>query len=423
MNESKVVRTCSDLIRINTSNPSHNEALAADYIATFLRSLGIQPQTFTPVPGRTSVTARLAGRNPSLPPLLVHTHLDVVPAVDGQWSEDPFAGKVKDGYVWGRGAVDMKNMVAAVLTVVELYQRAQEQPARDLVLAFFADEEAGGKLGAGYLVRERPELFADCREAIGEVGGFSFDAVPGTRAYLVGAAEKGVVWSRLTSRGTPGHASMLNPHNPVHTLCLTIAHLVATQLPTQQPTTMRLFFRDMAKIMNADSEQEVLQRLGSLSRMVQAAMQDTLAATVLDAGQKINVIPAEATALVDGRFLPGHGAVLSKLMGEAVGDAGSVDQLHYAEALESPWKVPLTNAMQEALAAEDPGAVAVPFMSSAFTDAKWLTELGIKSYGFCPLLLERGLDFSALFHGVNERVSVDALEFSVRVLKHLFDHY
>jgi len=421
----EVVRLCSDLIRINTSNPTHPERPAADYVTEALADVGLDSRRFEASKGRTSVVAKLPGRDSSLPPLLVHAHLDVVPAAEEEWAEDPFGGAIKDGYVWGRGAVDMKDMVATMLATVRAMRRAGLQPRRDIILAFFADEEAGGRFGAGHVVTEHPEVFAGCREAIGEVGGFSYRAGPGRTCYLVSSAEKGAFWARLSSSGQAGHGSMINDRNAVSWLCRAVARIADHRFDEDVTPTMGAFLASVAGALGRDVEpvDTLLEQLGPLSRMVQAGMRDTANPTSLSGGYKVNVVPSHAEASVDGRFLPGHDEGFIKAIRELAGPKVDVETVYLGAALEFPWDAPVITAIGDALRLEDPSAIVVPFLGTAFTDAKWLAKLGIRCYGFCPLQLPDDLDFTALFHGVDERVPISALEFSVAVLNNLLRDY
>jgi acetylornithine deacetylase/succinyl-diaminopimelate desuccinylase-like protein len=421
----EVVSLCSDLIRINTSNPTHVEAEAAHYVAAALLEAGIVCERFEPAPGRVSLVARLTGRDPSLAPLLVHAHLDTVPADPADWSVDPFGGVVKEGYVWGRGAVDMKGMVAAVVTVARQYGRGGVRPRRDVILAFFADEEAGGEWGAGHLTRTRPDLFAGCQEAIGEVGGFSARVSATKRCYFVSAAEKGVLWAQLSSRGRPGHGSMINDENAVSAVCGAVTRIAEHEFAEAPTPTVQLLLDQMAVLLGFTnpSRDVLLDKLGPMSRMLRASLRDTLNPTSIAGGYKVNVIPGAASATIDGRFLPGHGDALARVLKELAGERVRVETLFSGDAVESPWDVPLVAAIQQALLPEDPTAIVVPFMGTAFTDAKWLSGLGIRCYGFCPLLLPDDLDFTSLFHGPDERVPTASLEFCVQVLRNLLDAY
>lgn len=422
----EVVGLCSDLIRIDTSNHGDDsgpgERVAAERVAELLDEVGIVAEAYESAPGRTSLVARWGGSSGAA--LLVHGHLDVVPAQASDWQVHPFSGEVRDGYVWGRGAVDMKDFDAMLLSVVRARARAGAVPERPLVLCFTADEEAGGALGAAPLVRERPELFEGCTEAIGEVGGFSV-TVRGRRMYLIETAEKGMSWLRLTARGRAGHGSMVNDDNAVTRVAAAVARIGAHPWPVRLTPTMEVLLACVAEVAGTaatpDNAEALVEEFGGAARMLGAVLRNTANPTMLGAGYKVNVIPSEATAHVDGRFLPGFEdeffATLAQLCGEGI-DVQPVAQ-------QPPWEMPcdgtLVDAMTSALVAEDPDALVAPYLMSGGTDAKYFGRLGIRTYGFTPLRLPDDLDFTALFHGVDERVPTDALEFGARVLDRLLD--
>ena len=422
----EVVALTSALIALDTTNagdPSAagTERAAAEWVAEKLTEVGYEvTYVESGARGRGNVIARLEGA--SRDGLLIHGHLDVVPADASEWSVHPFSGEVRDGYVWGRGAVDMKDMLGMTLAVARAFKRHGVVPARDLVFAFVADEEAGGFLGARWLVDHRPELFEGVTEAISEVGGFSITVGNGARAYLVETAEKGVMWLRLSVEGTAGHGSMLHTDNPVAKLAAAITRLETHEFPLLLSAPVREFLTGVGELTGvpfdeADPETAVA-RLGNLSRLIGATLRDTANVTMLNAGYKANVVPGVATATVDGRMLPGREeefeADLARVLGPDV-----VMEWDSLPPVETTFDGALVDAMAVALGAEDPGARLLPYMLSAGTDAKSFARLGIRNFGFAPLKLPPELDFSALFHGVDERVPVEGLEFGVRVLYRL----
>jgi acetylornithine deacetylase/succinyl-diaminopimelate desuccinylase-like protein len=427
--QDEAARLCSDLIRIDTTNLGDHsgpgERPAAEHVAALLSDAGLDPVLLESHPGRASVVARIAGTDPARPALLIHGHLDVVPADAADWQVPPFAGEVRDGCVWGRGAVDMKDMDAMILAVVRERMAQGRRPPRDLVLAFLADEEAGGTWGARWLVDNHPELFDGVTEAIGEVGGFSA-AIGGRRLYLVQTAEKGMAWLRLTAHGTAGHGSMLQPDNAVTAVAETVARIGRHEWPVRLTPSARAFLDAAAAALGMPgiSQNEypaVLAKLGPLSRMVGATLSNTANPTMLNAGYKVNVIPQAATAEVDGRFLPGcEDEFLAELDG-LLGPGVTREFVHRDVALQTSFDGDLVAAMTAALLAEDPDAQVVPYCLSGGTDAKSFSRLGIRCFGFTPLRLPDGLDFSGMFHGVDERVPVEALSFGVRVLDRFID--
>ncbi|CAN5257407.1 M20/M25/M40 family metallo-hydrolase [soil metagenome] len=422
---SSVTDLTQQLLRIDTSNPGRAEKPAAELVADHLAALGVVVQWFEPEPGRVSIVGRIAGEHRELPALLLHAHLDVVPAIEKDWEHDPFGGELIEGYVWGRGAVDMKGTVAITLDTLAAMHRRGQRPHRDLVVAFFADEEAGGQLGAGHVAREHPGLFADCAEAIGEVGGFSHTLSDDHRAYLVSTAEKGVWWSRVVAEGRAGHASMINPDNPVTHLVdalSRVAGYAGQDIPTAASTAMLHRLRTVLDLPHATSE-DLIGRLGPLSRMMRAGLRNTVNPTQLQAGYKTNVVPATAEATIDGRFLPGSEDRFRDEIARLAGEHVRLEEIYSGAAVEARLDSALLDAIGSALRNEDDTAFVLPYMSTAFTDAKWLAPLGIDCYGFAPMLLPDELDFTALFHGVDERVPTSALDFGVRVFDQLLSSY
>lgn len=421
-----VVALTQQLVRINTSNPGGPEKPAAELVADVLAGVGISCEWFEPEPGRVSIVGRLAGRDPSLPALLLHAHLDVVPAVDSDWTRDPFGGDLHDGYVWGRGTVDMKGSVAITLAALQRLSRQGQRPRRDLVLAFFADEEAGGALGAGYVTQRSPQLFADCAEAIGEVGGFSHTLTSDHRGYFVSTAEKGVWWARLRATGVAGHGSMINPRNAITTLARALIRVADFSEPGPIRTSATDSLIERLREILADPaavDDDVLARVGHFDRMIRAGRHNTVNPTQIRAGYKTNVVPAEASATIDARFLPGHDCTFQRQLTEVIGPDVAVETVYHGPAVEAVLDTPLLAAIGEALRGSDPIATVLPYMSTAFTDAKWLHRLGIQCYGFTPMRLPDDLDFTALFHGADERVPVDSLRFGVDVLVRLLTSY
>jgi acetylornithine deacetylase/succinyl-diaminopimelate desuccinylase-like protein len=417
--QDEVAELLVDLIRINTSNPTHPERPAAEWVAGKLDEVGLASEIIESEPGRASVVSRLEGSDRDRPSLLIHGHLDVVPAVREEWSVDPFAGEVKDGYVWGRGAVDMKDMDAMTLAVVREWQRSGRTPPRDIVLAFVADEEAGGVKGAHFLVDNHPDLFADCGEAISEVGGYSV-TVGDLRLYPIQTAEKGISWLRLTARARPGHASMVHDDNAVTLLADAVSRIGHYEFPVVVTVTVRRFLEDLSRLtgleIDPDDPEPALRKLGAISRMIGATLRNTANPTMLDAGYKANVIPSAAQAVIDTRFLPGQEEELLAKIDELAGDGVTREYVVRDIAVETSFDGALVDAMSAALKAEDPAAAPLPYMMSGGTDAKSFSTLGIRCFGFSPLQLPPDLDFMALFHGIDERVPIEALRFGTRVL-------
>ncbi len=417
---SEVMDLCRDLIRIPSVNPGGNEREAAEYVAAKLAEVGIEPTILESEPGRTTVVARLTGADQSRPALLVHGHLDVVPADKDGWTVDPFSGEIQDGCLWGRGAVDMKDMVAMTLTTVRNLARDGRQPPRDLVLAFLADEEAGGLLGARHLVDTRPDLLEGVTEGISEVGGFSVTVNNDLRLYLIETAQKGMAWMRLTAKGRTGHGSMINDDNAVTALCDAVARLGKTKLPIHLTPTTRAFLEAISDAMQIELDYDdvdaTIAKLGPLARLIGATVRNTANPTMLQAGNKVNIIPPAAYAEVDGRFVPGFEEEFERELDAILGPDIERANHHWDIALETTFDGALVDAMSAAIKAEDSAARLVPYTLSGGTDAKHFSRLGIRAFGFSPLMLPPDLDFAGMFHGVDERVPLDALEFGVRVL-------
>jgi acetylornithine deacetylase/succinyl-diaminopimelate desuccinylase-like protein len=326
--------------------------------------------------------------------------------------------------VWGRGAVDMKDFDAMLLSVVRARQRAGRVPARPITLCFTADEEAGGHLGAQKLVEDMPEELEGCTEAVGEVGGFSA-TVRGRRVYLIEAAEKGMAWMRLTARGRAGHGSMVNDDNAVSRLAAAVARIGAHEWPVRLTPAMQTLLAAVGELAGTEATPENAEALvtefGGAARMLGAAIRNTANPTMLSAGYKVNVVPTEATAHVDGRFLPGFEDEFFDTIAELVGEGISIDYVSNQRPWETPYEGDLVDAMTRSILAEDEDAVVAPYLMSGGTDAKHFRKLGMRSYGFAPLRLPADLDFTALFHGVDERVPVEALEFGARVFDRFLD--
>ncbi|MEU0964546.1 M20/M25/M40 family metallo-hydrolase [Streptomyces sp. NPDC005917] len=427
--EDEVVDLCRELIRFDTSNYGDHsgpgERKAAEWVAEKLAEVGLEPKIFESHPGRASTVARIEGADPTRPALLIHGHLDVVPANADDWTHHPFSGEIADGCVWGRGAVDMKDMDAMTLAVVRDRLRSGRKPPRDIVLAFLADEEAGGTWGARHLVDHHPDLFEGVTEAISEVGGFSFTVNEQRRLYLIQTAEKGMHWMRLKVAGTAGHGSMIHRDNAITELSEAVARLGRHRFPVRVTKTTRAFLDELGDALGTELDPEdmesTLARLGGIAKLIGATLSNTANPTQLNAGYKVNVIPGEATAHVDGRFLPGHEEEFLADLDRILGPHVVREDVHSDKALETSFDGALVDAMQSSLLAEDPTAKAIPYMLSGGTDAKSFDDLGIRGFGFAPLKLPPELDFAGMFHGVDERVPVDGLQFGVRVLDRFID--
>jgi acetylornithine deacetylase/succinyl-diaminopimelate desuccinylase-like protein len=424
----EAVELCRDLLRIDSSNygdgSGPGERAAAEYVAERLAEVGLEPAIVESAPGRTSLMVRLEGEDPTRDGLLLHGHLDVVAAMAEEWSVPPFAAEVSDGLVWGRGAVDMKDMDAMILSVVRSRVREGRRPPRDLVVLFLADEEAGGRFGGHWLVENQRDWFEGCTEAVGEVGGFSL-TTPAGRLYLVETAEKGIAWLKLTARGRAGHGSMVNDDNAVTLLAEAVAAIGRHQFPVRLTKTVRRLLDELADAYGIDVDPDdpaaLLDRLGSLAIIVGATLRNSAQPTMLQAGYKHNVIPGDAAAFVDGRFLPGYEDEFLAEIDSLLPPGVTREHLVRDIALETDFEGHLVDAMAAAITEHDPGARVVPYCLSGGTDAKSFSLLGIRGYGFAPLQLPADLDFAGMFHGVDERVPVEGLRFGARVLDRFID--
>ncbi|MEU7376264.1 M20/M25/M40 family metallo-hydrolase [Streptomyces albidoflavus] len=421
-----VVRYCSDLIRLDTTVGRRPERGAAEYVAERLAAAGLEPRMLEGAPGRTNVVARIAGREPELPPLLVHSHLDVVPADAADWTVHPFSGEVKDGYVWGRGAVDMKDMVAMILDVVTSMHVGGRAPRRDVVLAFVADEEDGGTHGAAWLVEHHRDLFADCDVAIGEVGGFSVPTPTGS-LYLLETAQKGAFTLELTANGLAGHGSMLNERNAVEALAHTVSAIAGHPFPLRLTATTQEFLDRLGEAFGlsgtADEPEQVLAAIGEVGRIVGATLRHTATPVALRAGGAPNVVPAQAHARIDCRTVPGHEEEFLAELRRLIPPELTSSVVPRGDGHENGLDDDLSATISAALLAEDPTARLVPFCMSSATDARHFSRLGIRCFGFVPLRLPPGSDFVSMFHGTDERVAVDSLAFGSRVLHRFLTTY
>jgi acetylornithine deacetylase/succinyl-diaminopimelate desuccinylase-like protein len=419
-----------DLIRFDTTNygggNAKGETEAAEYLGAHLERLGLTPTYLNSGDRRTSVIARIPGADQSKPALVVHGHTDVVPADPANWSVDPFEGVVQDDMLWGRGAVDMKDMDAMIITALDDIISSGRAPARDLIIAFFSDEENGGVYGSHQIVDDHPELFAGATEAISEVGGYSVE-FGGQRAYLLQTGEKALVWVKLVAHGTAAHGSRVISDNAVTKLARAVATLGEQEWPVELVDTTTQLIAEIERIMGvapgSRDPDDLALRTGTAAGFIRGSLRTTTNPTVLTAGYKHNVIPDTAEALIDIRTLPGQEATVLEQVRALVGPDIEVVTLHSDIGLENPFGGELVNSMIGALTRADPEAVVLPYLLSGGTDNKALSKLGITGYGFAPLRLTPELDFPAMFHGVDERVPLDALVFGRRVLGDLLLTY
>ncbi len=432
----EATRHLQALLRIDTTNPPGNERPAADYLAKVLAAEGYEPIVLESAPGRGNVVARYPGSG-AAPPLLLLSHMDVVPAEPQHWEHPPFSGELVDGVIWGRGALDMKSIVVMQLMTMLLLKRSGVSLARDVIFAATADEEAGGTFGAGFLVDHHPELIR-AEYAFSEFGGFPMD-FGGRRIYFCQVAEKGAVWVRIRARGRPGHASVPHRENAVVRLATAVQKLGQTSLPFHRTDAVVGMIDGMARglggvkgaalrlLLNPSLSTLAIRlfvRQPSLMEYFHALLHNTATPTCLRAGSKTNVIPSEAEVDVDGRILPGQtvDTFLAELR-DVIGPDFEFEPLLVLKPLETSSRTPLFAAMVRGLQRRDPGAAVAPMMMAGATDAKHLARIGIPCYGFSPMRLPPGMDVLKMAHGHNERIPVDALAFGVQTLYEVVEDF
>jgi len=422
--QSDAISICQTLIRIpsvNFGDGQGDEAAVAAKVVELFAEVGIAARIYESAPGRCNVVANISGENPQRPGLVVHGHLDVVPADAKDWSVDPFAAEIRDGMIWGRGAVDMKNTDAMIIAIFRMWARKGIKPPRNIVLAFFADEEAGSLFGSRWMVAHHPEVFAGCSEAVSEVGGFSVTVADNKRLYFIEAAQKGIHWMKLSAEGRAGHGSMMNPENALTRISEAVAKIGNHEWPQRYTKTVKILFKKIAEVTGKNYDEKdlrpLLKEIGPMARMIGATLQNTANPTMLEAGYKANVIPQTASAIIDGRFLPGFEKELDQTIKELIGPDITVTTVTHDISLEVDFEGDLVEAMNRSILEFDPEGIPVPYLMSGGTDNKALSELGIIGYGFSPLKLPPDLDFMALFHGVDERVPIEGLKFGVNVLE------
>ncbi|MGW2171926.1 M20/M25/M40 family metallo-hydrolase [Streptomyces sp. NPDC001705] len=422
----EVVELCAELIRFDTSNPTSDERACADRVVELLAEAGIASDLVESAPGRANVVARIPGADPARGALLVHGHLDVVPADPAEWRVPPFSGEIRDGYLWGRGAIDMKDTVAVMLATARHFARTGTRPAREIVLAFLADEEAGGRFGAHWLVEHRPDLFAGVTEAIGEGGGFSYALDDTRRLYPIENAQRGMAWMELTANGRAGHGSSPNDENAVTDLAESLTRIGRHTFPVRLIEPVRALLAEAARLQGIDLDLDAedldaeLAKLGHVADFMQVVLRNSANPTMFTAGYQTNVIPGRATARVDGRFLPGHEQELVDAIDALLLPSVSRQWVNHDIAMETSFDGPLVDAMCAAVRAEDPDGHPVPYCNPGGTDAKAFTKLDIRCFGFKGLKLPHDLDYGRLFHGVDERVPLEGLRFGVRVMTRLW---
>ncbi|MCN9240566.1 M20/M25/M40 family metallo-hydrolase [Streptomyces sp. RY43-2] len=413
------VALCSRLIRFDTSNfgagDSRGERACAEWVAEELTDAGHAPVVLESAPGRANTVVRIPGADATAPALLVHGHLDVVPAEPADWQTYPFSGEIRDGAVWGRGALDMKDMDAMMLAFVRHLARTGTRPPRDLVLAFVADEEDTGEFGARFLVEQHPDLFEGVTAAISESGGHSVHLPGGSRLYPIAAGERGSAWMTITARGTAGHGSRRNDDNALVKLAAALGRFAAHEWPVRLVPIVEALLDGLSQHLGIEIDPADLGPLGAAAPLVAETLANSVNPTMLRAGYKHNVIPSEAAASLDGRILPGAEAeffeTIDALLGPDLTRTGD-----YQAPVSADHTAPDFAAMAAALRAHDPDALVLPYCMTGGTDAKAFADLGIPGFGFVPGRTPSDFDAWRYVHGVDEHVLTDSLGFGARVL-------
>jgi len=425
-----------DLLRLDTRNPPGNEVRAAEYLRALFEAEGIPGEIVGPNRERGTFIARLKGDG-SATPLLLMSHTDVVAVEPEKWTHDPFSGDIADGFIYGRGALDMKQMVTMEAMTMLLLKRTATQLKRDVIYMAAADEECGGHDGAGWVVEHYPHLI-QAEYALNEGGGSGLE-INSRRYYPVQTAEKGTVRFRIRTRGRPGHGSVPHGENAILKLAVLLAKLTPDMLPVHFTGTLRGYIAGIAATQPADvalalqavltdeaSADAAIDRLPldeTLKQRTRAMLRNTVTPTVLKAGSQINVIPSEAEAQVDGRNLPGWTpAMFLEELRTAIGNEAEIELLDPSAPLEADLESPLYNTIKEVLKEHDAEAAAIPFLLTGGTDAKHVTQLGTKVYGFVPGLYS-GADEGRRVHSHDERVSVRSLQWGMRVLYEVVERF
>ncbi|HEX6509843.1 MAG TPA: M20/M25/M40 family metallo-hydrolase [Chloroflexota bacterium] len=418
----EAVHHLQELLRIDTTNPPGKETLAVEYLAHVLRAEGYEPQIIESAPGRGNLVVRFPGSG-EREPILIYGHVDVVTAEPAHWSHQPFSGDIADGYIWGRGALDMKSMVAHELMTMLLLKRSGVSLARDIIFAATADEEAGGMAGIGFLVDHHPDLIR-AEYGLSEGGGTTM-YIAGKAVYDVRTAEKGTCRFKLRAYGEPGHGSVPRPETSVSKIAEAVTRLVSTPLPFRPTATFTAFFETLTEMLHVPpgkrqlTEANLIEVLGmlppALARYLFAITRDTAVPTGLRAGHKINVIPSVAEALVDGRFLPGQteAGFLEEVRG-VIGNGYEIEQLDTGRPQEDPPRGPLYDTIVSVMQRYAPEAVVMPMMMSGATDARHVSRLGTKCLGFDPIRINEDFPAEQLVHGHDERIPIDGYVWGLR---------
>jgi len=420
-----VVELLQALLRFDTTNPPGNEAACIDFIRGLLDEAGCESDVYEQVAARPNLVSRLPGGD--APPLLLQGHVDVVTTAGQRWVHPPFGGILAGGEIWGRGALDMK---AGVAMLVHAFLRARREGSAlpgDLVLVVLADEEAGGNHGARFLVEEHPELFAGIRYALGEFGGFTLHT-GGRRFYPIQVAEKQICWLKATVRGPGGHGAMINRGGTVARLGKLLRDLDRKRLPVHVTPVVREMVERMASalprrqatvlrsLLQPRLTDGALRLLGSAAAQFEPMLRNTVSATIIRGGEKINVVPSEIELELDGRALPGFspGQLIDELH-ELAGDDVELELVRHDAGPTEP-DLGLFETLGGVIRELDPEGIPVPLLQIGVTDGRFFSRLGVQTYGFLPMRLPPEFAFTKLIHAADERIPVDAVEFGAEAV-------
>ncbi len=422
-----------NLIRFDTTNPPGNEAECITYINGLLTEAGFETTLLAKSSNRPNLIARLQGRG-TAPPLLLYGHVDVVTTANQKWTHPPFEGKIVDGCVWGRGALDMKGGVAMMLAALLRAKAEGLTPAGDVVLALVCDEEAGGDYGVKYLVEEHPEQFEGIRYALGEFGGFPLYVGP-RKFYLIQVAEKQICFIKATVRGPGGHGSLPMRGGAMAKLARLLQRLDQHRLPVHITPVARQMVEAMAsalpfplgivlrQLVNPILTDTVLNLLGEKGRMFEPLFHNTVNATMVHGGEKVNVIPSEITVALDGRLLPGY--TPDDLIAELrpiIGDEVELELVRHDPGPAEP-DIGMFDLLAGILREADPNGIPMPLLLSGTTDARFFSRLGIQTYGYTPMNLPPEFNFAQLAHAADERIPVDAVDFGANAIYKVLQRY
>jgi acetylornithine deacetylase/succinyl-diaminopimelate desuccinylase-like protein len=422
----------AQLLRFDTTNPPGDEQACIEWIRSLLEGLGCEVRIIESQPGRSNLIARIEGEG-TASPLLLQGHVDVV-AARGQWTHPPFAGEIHDGFIWGRGALDMKGGVAMMLAAFMRVKAAGRKPPGDLILCLMADEEAGSPLGAEFLVRDHPELFDGVRFSIGEFGGFRM-SLAGRSFYPVMVAEKQVCWCKATLRGPAGHGSMPVRGGAMGLLGKLLSSLDKGRLPVQVPAVTRAMIEAIAAevpapmalplkgLLNPRLTNRLLDVLGERGRLFEPLLHNTVSATILSGGEKINVIPDEVTVELDCRLLPGFSPEQAFTELRALSEVEMEIEVVRHDPVAAEPDMSMFGLLSDTLKGMDPEAKPIPLLLPGVTDGRFFSKLGIQTYGFLPMQLPADMPFMQLIHAADERLPVESVEFGTSAIERVLERF